>query len=144
MWRIRNFTLIAIFALSLAFWYFAGQVSFAIILEEQWVPKVSPIMTAVRFLPSSIAGVLAMIVMQGIPISKLSLKPRLIGGSFLAGMAMLMLAFAGTSRSNYWRLIVRTHFPSAFVMSVRIGVYLRSMSPFPFPHLFSSFSSPHS
>ena len=37
--------------------YFSSQVSQSIILQQQWVPTESAIMTAVRFLPSSIAGV---------------------------------------------------------------------------------------
>lgn len=82
LWKIPNFPQITVFALGLAFWvsisiimsrcvidtellifsfhrlqYFSSQVSQSIILQQQWVPTESAIMTAVRFLPSSISGV---------------------------------------------------------------------------------------
>ncbi|KAL7417151.1 major facilitator superfamily domain-containing protein [Mrakia frigida] len=102
LWKIPNFTLITLYSFSLAFWYFAGQVTYSVIFQEIW--HQSAIMTAVRFLPSSISGVLAMGVGSAIPLTVLPLKARLVGGSLLAGGSMLMFAFA-YDPSSYWKLI---------------------------------------
>ncbi|KAL7416396.1 major facilitator superfamily-domain-containing protein [Mrakia frigida] len=91
VWSIPNFTLLSIFALSNTYWFFLSQVSFSDIFQGEF--GVSGIMTGVRFLPSGIAGVIAMVVASKISFKRFSLRMRLVGGALFAAGGSIMFSF---------------------------------------------------
>ncbi|KAL7417328.1 major facilitator superfamily domain-containing protein [Mrakia frigida] len=115
LWKIPNFTLLIIFALSMGYWYFTTQVSFSDIFQAEW--GITGIMTAVRFLPAGICSTLAVVIAQAIPLTKFPLRWRLISGVLLGAGSSVLFSFVDDAK-DFWPLI----FPGLVVGSLSVAL----------------------